>query len=84
MLNCDRPIYARASLACILLLTCSSSNACTQIIMGGKGMAYEQEVLSSRNMGFYGSAKLRVRSTGMHDAWHGCLDACKPVLDRGR
>ena len=43
------------------LIACAQ--ACTQIIMGGPDMAYPTEVMSSRNMGFYGADLLRVRAT---------------------
>ena len=42
------------------LIACAQ--ACTQIIIGGPGMAYPTEVMSSRNMGFFGTDLLRVRT----------------------
>lgn len=47
---------ARQCMLCALLaLACCAggATACTQIIMGGKGAAYPDQMLSARNMGFF-------------------------------
>ena len=41
------------SLACALVLLAGGAQACTQLLLGGAGSAYPDQVLSSRNMGFF-------------------------------
>ncbi|KAI8466570.1 MAG: nucleophile aminohydrolase, partial [Monoraphidium minutum] len=47
-------LYALLALACCA----GGATACTQIILGGKGAAYPDQMLSARNMGFFVPANL--------------------------
>ncbi|KAI8466573.1 MAG: nucleophile aminohydrolase [Monoraphidium minutum] len=47
-------LYALLALACCA----GGAAACTQIILGGKGAAYPDQMLSARNMGFFVPANL--------------------------
>jgi len=59
--HCNEMMKASAMTLSLFLILFSTSKACTQIIMGGPGMAYPSEVMSARNVGFFGSDTLRVR-----------------------
>lgn len=46
----------------LLLGAAASVRACTQVITGGPGFAYPDQVMSARNMGFFMTEDLMVRT----------------------